>query len=94
MLNPSSCTPDNETVLDSFDWCMEWLHDNQNEESVDEAITVSNGPEYCILYCSSRGSVSFPTRAEVYTRIPPLLSENKGVKPIPLLISRYKSVRV
>ena len=32
--------------------------------------------------------------AEVYTRIPPLLSENKGVKPIPLLISRDKSVRV
>ena len=34
------------------------------------------------------------SRAEVYTRIPPLLSENKGVKPIPLLISRDKSVRV
>ena len=32
-------------------------------------------------------------RAEVYTRIPPLLSENKDVKPNPLLISRDKSVR-
>ena len=33
-------------------------------------------------------------RAKVYTRIPPLLSENKGVQPTSLLISRDKSVRV
>ena len=39
-------------------------------------------------------SLTSIARAEAYTRIPPLLSENKGVKPIPLLISRDKSVRV
>ena len=31
------------------------------------------------------------SRAEASIRIPPLLSENKGVKPIPLLISKEKS---
>ena len=34
------------------------------------------------------------TRAEVSTRIPPLLSENKGVKQFPLLNNGEKRVRV
>ena len=49
------------------------------------------------MHCADMGFCGIERKtpwAEAYTRIPPLLRENKGVKPIPLLISRDKSVRV